>query len=312
MIGEVYEKNQPITGLSINPTSGQLYALQENQDGKDAVLVINKATAAIERELKLDNSLLHSADMEFDELGNMFVLDQQDQHIHRMSSGNGKTLALNASGIGGEALAYDPYSQQLVTVADLGALPGISNIQGMDILSTFNASVFDTDGLGSIVQFSSSSSGQVYSDVEIVNTTAVEEYGALSVAVSSDTIQPGDSLELDQSDGLTIQSGGVFPPRDILFNNGDAIAYVAGGSGGDPLVITFSALQNFGNVAVFGVPLLSVANTATVEKVMEHIIFNAGSGGLREIEATLKHSIQGNVKKSDIAASNKIVGVTGN
>lgn len=159
-----------ISGLSFDPISGWLWALYRvhSDPTPDRLLVIDPTLVAPVIDLGtmtgLGQVVEDGEDLEFDELGNLYVTDNEDEHLYRVEfDTNALTAAIvdivDANESGGlgvgsikiEGLVWDPVRNQLVGSDDennlffiydltqdgnnspLGSVPGLTDVEAMDI-----------------------------------------------------------------------------------------------------------------------------------------------------------------------------------
>jgi len=161
--------NDNISGLAIQPGTGDLYALfrDNDEDTVDKLLKIDKTTGSVLAKFDLDG-LSHEVedgeDLKFDHLGNLYVTDNEDDTLYKVDPTNGNILAIidddEAGGLGGddgdddlkiEALAWDPTTNTLLAFDDdrgkflnltlsdganslIGPVSGLTDVEGMDFV----------------------------------------------------------------------------------------------------------------------------------------------------------------------------------
>jgi hypothetical protein len=131
VVGEVDLRynNDPkakITGLGIDPTSGKLYGLL-NEQGSDDLLILDKTTGTIEHQFpsiwNRRTLVKDGGDLSFDGDGNLYLIDNQDQELYRVNKTTGRILetvdnrveqGLGQRRLQIEGLAWDPVQGQLV------------------------------------------------------------------------------------------------------------------------------------------------------------------------------------------------------
>ena len=156
-----------ISGLSFDPISGTLFALYRvhSDPTPDRLLIINQGNATVMFDLGTMTGLggevvEDGEDLEFDEEGNLYVTDNQDEHLYRV---NPNTSAIEeivdanedgGLGVGSvkiEGLVWDPERDQLVGSDDLnelffiydltqdgnnsplGSVAGLTDVEALDI-----------------------------------------------------------------------------------------------------------------------------------------------------------------------------------
>ena len=152
-----------ISGLSIDPLSGDLYALSR-RSGADRLLKISKTDGSLLVDLGamagLGEAVCDGEDMEFDSMGNLYVTDNSDDELYRVDPSTGNIVAVidnhQEGGLGGgslkfEALAWDDENDRLVAFSDrdnffadealadggnlkYGSLSGLTDVEGMDFV----------------------------------------------------------------------------------------------------------------------------------------------------------------------------------
>ena len=166
--GEVtFLNSDNISGLSIHPLTGELYALfRHGGPGVlDRLLIVDKTNGSLIEDLGTMTGLGHtvdqSEDIEFDSLGNLFVTDNADDHLYEVDPNTGEIIALldlnEAGGLGVgsavkfEGLGWDPINDVLVGTDDnnnlfalltlengnnfpLGSLAPLTDVEGIDFV----------------------------------------------------------------------------------------------------------------------------------------------------------------------------------
>ena len=162
-----------ISGLSIDPISGGLFALLKNdapgessKDIVDLLFEINKSDGSVigsTKQIQGSGAVANKAeDMEFDTSGNLYVTDNHDDHLYQVNPNTGEIIAvvdnnqkggLGTSGRKFEALGWDFVNDQLIGSDDnqdifatlsiqnggnssLGHIEGLTDVEGIDFVPT--------------------------------------------------------------------------------------------------------------------------------------------------------------------------------
>ena len=155
-----------ISGLSINPLTGDLYALfRDNRDDTvDRLLILDKSTGDVKSDLGTIEGLGYSVDsgedLEFDSFGNLYVTDNKDNHLYKVDPLTGDIIDVidndESGGLGGgdvkfEGLAWDPVFNRLIATEDnndlfvnltlrngqnfsYGSLAQLTDVEGIDFM----------------------------------------------------------------------------------------------------------------------------------------------------------------------------------
>jgi len=122
-------KTGNITGLAINPLSGDLYALDKH-GGTNRLLTINKTDGGlitdVGRMSGLGERVCRGEDMAFDSAGYLYVADDSDDELYRVSAATAAIVAVVDNKLEGglgkkprfEALAWDAESARMVGYSD--------------------------------------------------------------------------------------------------------------------------------------------------------------------------------------------------
>lgn len=125
-------KGRDVTGLAIHPTNGQLYALARDRSWHrpDRLLILDKNTGGLLRDLGpiagLSEQVDRGEDLEFDDLGRLFVSDDFDDRIYRVDPATARILSIANPDVGAgvrgsvkyEALAWDPVHRRMLGFDD--------------------------------------------------------------------------------------------------------------------------------------------------------------------------------------------------
>ena len=157
------DSHDNITALSFSPGTGVLYALfRDNHDSTiDRLFIINKDTGAVITDVGaisgLGEKVVSGEDMAFDGRGNLYVTDNDDDHLYRIDPATAGIVEVVDDNMGGsvkfEAMAwdhevgrmvgFDDYSDKfaLVTLEDgnntfLGRICGLGDVEGMDFVAS--------------------------------------------------------------------------------------------------------------------------------------------------------------------------------
>ncbi len=157
------DSNDNITGLSFSPGAGVLYALlRDNHDSTtDRLFIINPNTGAVITDIGtisgLGEKVESGEDMAFDDWGNLYVTDNDDDHLYRVDPATADIIEVVDNNMGGsvkfEAMAWDheagrmvafnDYNDKfaLVTLEDgnntfLGRISGLGDVEGMDFVAS--------------------------------------------------------------------------------------------------------------------------------------------------------------------------------
>ncbi|MCP5070377.1 MAG: PEP-CTERM sorting domain-containing protein [bacterium] len=154
-----------ISGLSIDPVSGNLYALHRDDDGDvlDSLFVLDKSDGSVLSSIGIlsgsGQDVRSGEDLEFDRLGNLFVTDNADDHLYQVDPLTGSILSMIDSdekdGISTsvkiEGLAWDFENDRLIASDDkrnlfaqlslsdganssFGKISGLTDVEGIDFL----------------------------------------------------------------------------------------------------------------------------------------------------------------------------------
>ncbi len=155
-----------ISGLSFDPTTGELYALYRVTDGPtpDRLLLVSKDDASLLKDFGvMSNETLgviveDGEALEFDQSGNLYVSDNWDDHLYQIDPETGLILSiidndqlggLGVNSLKTEGLAWDPLQETMVASEDdndlffiqtfengnnisLGSLPGLTDVESID------------------------------------------------------------------------------------------------------------------------------------------------------------------------------------
>jgi hypothetical protein len=164
-----WRRDDNISGLTIQPGSGDLYALfrtDDDGDDTDRLLKISKANARVLqnigeiRSTSLNRNCNKCEDLKFDESGDLYASDDWDDHLYRVNPASGEILATVdsnerrgltrlAASLKIESIARDPESSRFVAFDDnsnqfvqltmsdgnnasIGGLPGLTDVEGLE------------------------------------------------------------------------------------------------------------------------------------------------------------------------------------
>ncbi|MDP6544321.1 MAG: PEP-CTERM sorting domain-containing protein [Phycisphaerae bacterium] len=152
-----------ITGLSFSPGAGVLYALlRDNHDSTtDRLFTINPNTGVVITDIGtisgLGEEVESGEDMAFDDWGNLYVTDNDDDHLYRVDPATAAILEVVDNNMGrsvkfealawdheaGRMVAFNDYNDKfaLVTLEDgnntfLGRISGLGDVEGMDFVAS--------------------------------------------------------------------------------------------------------------------------------------------------------------------------------
>ena len=131
-----YESGDNISGLSIQPGTGRLYALFKFRSAvpadTDRLLIIDKSNGALIADLGeivgVGERAGSAEDIEFDSAGNLYLTDNEDDHLYQLDPNTGAIIAVSDSdetgGLGAgslkfEGLGWDPVNERLVASDDI-------------------------------------------------------------------------------------------------------------------------------------------------------------------------------------------------
>jgi len=156
------ESHDNITALSFHPGTGDLYALlrDDHNSTVDRLLIINKDTGALISDLGtisgLGEAVQSGEDMAFDERGNLYVIDNRDDHLYRVDPTSAEIIQLVDDDMGDsiefEALAWDHELGRMISFDDYsdnfalltlengnntfsGSVDGLGDVEGMDFVA---------------------------------------------------------------------------------------------------------------------------------------------------------------------------------
>ncbi|MBA2369226.1 MAG: DUF4347 domain-containing protein [Candidatus Protochlamydia sp.] len=124
---------QAITGLAINPLSGDLYAIQKRANstgaGQDSLIIISKTDGRVLKYIGMITKPGKSSiteDLKFDKFGNLFVTDNYTDQTYKISTQNASILSVvdnnQNGGMGAPvhftAMAYDAYTNTMIALDD--------------------------------------------------------------------------------------------------------------------------------------------------------------------------------------------------
>jgi hypothetical protein len=149
--------------LSFSPGAGVLYALfrDDHDSATDRLFIVDKDTGAVITDIGeisgLGEKVASGEDMAFDHRGNLYVTDNDDDHLYRIDPATAGIIEVVDNNMGGsvkfEALAWDheagvmvsfnDYNDKfaLVTMEDgnntfLGRISGLGDVEGMDFVAS--------------------------------------------------------------------------------------------------------------------------------------------------------------------------------
>lgn len=292
-----------ITGLAVDPITGNLMGVVVRNDGSPAALfVIDKNTlGAADHVAKAytlgkmvgkddlgDMRISKARDLAFDGAGNLFVTDAAQDKLYRIDAANGEILGLANANVGNglsgnpniEALAWDPLSGQLIganSVAGVNDLIGLAVDGGPSSLDAAHLqNLQDIQGMAFLPQFDFRS-GQDLGVLVDANNTDVD-YSAgdgpvlllhnVELVTFGEYDYAGVSLTVDISDnadGLT----------DFLsIKNGDGIKVVNGEVRFKNLWIgTIDTVQNGQNGNALTIHFNANAGEKAIEHLMQRITY---------------------------------------
>ena len=310
-IGSPY--GHSVSGLSFDPISGQLYGLSKQGSiwAADRLIVIDAQDAhivdTIGRIKGLGERVGSGEALQFDSDGNLYVTDNVDDELYRISTNSARILeiidrseegGLGVSHVKFEGLAFDSQAGKLIgtdTTNDLlaelrfedgnnrviGSLSslGLTDVEGIDFL--VHQSGGGGSAEGSLIKLDSLISEFVEgSDFErLVKHATIMDNGLVDY--------DGETLEVSFADGagtindrLTLIDHGdiTISGNDIYFQGALIGSFSGGSSGNDPLLVTFNAAADKLSIAEV---IESLAYQNASEDPSEHV---------REIELTLTNS----------------------
>lgn len=119
VVGEINSRH--IVGLAIDPTTGIMYGLAEAGGSDECILyTINKTTAAaveLGETVGLGEDVDKGEDIEFDESGNLYLADDDDDRLYRLNKATGALVEVvdnNLPGSKVEALAWDAVNDRML------------------------------------------------------------------------------------------------------------------------------------------------------------------------------------------------------
>lgn len=154
-----------ITGLSFDPITGDMYALLRDNGSRvaDHLLIIDPTTGNVLSDVGvmtgLDQIVGDGEDLVFDPYGNLYVTDNQDDHLYRVDPHTGSITGVldthEAGGLGVkrvkfEALAWDFMNDRLIAADDNHSLLAeLTFGDGGNILhgNTISARLTDIEGI---------------------------------------------------------------------------------------------------------------------------------------------------------------------
>jgi len=151
-----------ISGLSIDPRSGDLYGLfRHDGDAVDRLLILNKTTAGVVNDIGtmagLGEEVESGEDIEFDAAGNLYVTDNDDDHLYRVDRLTAAIVTVIDDDEGGsvkyEGLGWDFENDRLIGTEDhnelfthltlqndsnivYGSFAGLTDVEGIDFVPT--------------------------------------------------------------------------------------------------------------------------------------------------------------------------------
>ncbi len=160
-------KGRDVTGLAIHPVTGQLYALARDKSPNrpDRLLILDKDTGSLVADLGpiagLSEMVNRGEDLEFDDLGRLFVSDDFDDRIYQVDPATARITAIANPDVGAgvhgsvkyEALAWDPVGRRMLgfddrrnTLADVS----LSGSSAQTLADLAPLGVTDAEGLAFI------------------------------------------------------------------------------------------------------------------------------------------------------------------
>jgi len=168
-----------ISGLSIHPLTGDLYALARRKC-TDKLLKISKADGSLITNfgtiVGAGERVCNGEDLEFDSSGTLYVTDDHDDHLYRVDPATASILAvmdhnekggLGFSRVKFEGLAWDPENGRLIGTDDkhdlftrltlehgnnltYGSLVELRDVEGIDFVSVPEPATMMVLGLGGL------------------------------------------------------------------------------------------------------------------------------------------------------------------
>ena len=160
-------RGRDVTGLAIHPVTGQLYALARDKSAQrpDRLLILDKNTGGLLADLGpiagLNEQVNRGEDLEFDDLGRLFISDDFDDQIYQVDPSTAQIVAIANPDVGAgvhgsvkyEALAWDPVFGRMIgfddrrnTLADVS----LSGTSASTLANLAALGVTDAEGLAFI------------------------------------------------------------------------------------------------------------------------------------------------------------------